>query len=78
MSHPVLLCGGGLTINLVDRAESKRRQGQPGVKITSRNFGRDRRMPIANRYHLSDPEHYSNSPVAFASTSAMINLLPAL
>ena len=38
------------TINLVDRAEYKRRQGPPGVKITPRNFGRDRRMPIANRY----------------------------
>lgn len=38
------------TINLVDRNEYKRRQGPPGVKITPRNFGRDRRMPIVNRY----------------------------
>ena len=37
-------------ISLVDRAEYKRRQGPPGVKITERNFGRDRRMPIVNRY----------------------------
>ncbi len=37
-------------IGLVDRNEYKRRQSPPGVKITPRNFGRDRRMPIANRY----------------------------
>src|SRR4051794_34168685 len=35
---------------LVDRAEYKRRQAPPGVKITPRAFGRDRRMPITNRY----------------------------
>ncbi len=37
-------------ISLVDRAEYKRRQAPPGVKITERNFGRDRRMPIINCY----------------------------
>lgn len=37
-------------ITLVDRSEYKRRQAPPGIKITPRNFGRDRRMPIANRY----------------------------
>ncbi len=37
-------------IALVDRSEYKRRQSPPGIKITPRNFGRDRRMPIANRY----------------------------
>ena len=37
-------------IDLVDRSEYKRRQAPPGIKITPRNFGRDRRMPIANRY----------------------------
>ena len=37
-------------INLVDSSEHKRRQTPPGVKITERNFGRDRRMPIVNRY----------------------------
>ncbi len=37
-------------ISLVDQAEYKRRQAAPGVKITERNFGRDRRMPIINRY----------------------------
>jgi len=35
---------------LVDRAEYKRRQAPPGIKITPRAFGRDRRMPITNRY----------------------------
>ena len=35
---------------LVDRAEYKRRQGPPGIKTTARAFGRDRRMPITNRY----------------------------
>ena len=39
-----------LVIGLVDRSEYKRRQAPPGIKITPRNFGRDRRMPIANRY----------------------------
>jgi NAD+ synthase (glutamine-hydrolysing) len=38
------------TIRLVDRAEYKRRQAPPGIKITTRAFGRDRRMPITNRY----------------------------
>ncbi len=37
-------------IQLVDASEYKRRQGAPGVKITPRAFGRDRRMPITNRY----------------------------
>ena len=37
-------------IDLVDRSEYKRRQAAPGIKITPRNFGRDRRMPIANRW----------------------------
>ena len=35
---------------LVDRNEYKRRQGPPGVKITTRAFGRDRRLPITNRW----------------------------
>ncbi len=37
-------------IRLVDLNEYKRRQAAPGVKITPRSFGRDRRMPITNRY----------------------------
>jgi NAD+ synthase (glutamine-hydrolysing) len=35
---------------LVDVAEYKRRQAPPGIKITERAFGRDRRMPITNAY----------------------------
>jgi NAD+ synthase (glutamine-hydrolysing) len=37
-------------IRLVDLAEYKRRQAPPGIKITTRAFGRDRRMPITNWY----------------------------
>lgn len=37
-------------IRLVDRAEYKRRQYPPGPKISARNFGRDRRLPITNRW----------------------------
>ncbi len=40
--------------NLLYIAEYKRRQAAPGIKITSRNFGRDRRYPITNRFR--DPE----------------------
>jgi NAD+ synthase len=42
------------TVLRVDRmlnlAEYKRRQAAPGVKVTLRNFGRDRRYPIVNRF----------------------------
>ena len=37
-------------VRMVDRNEYKRRQSPPGVKITPKAFGRDRRMPITNRY----------------------------
>ncbi|OHD55111.1 MAG: NAD+ synthase [Spirochaetes bacterium GWF1_51_8] len=37
-------------MKLIDRSEYKRRQAPPGIKITPRAFGRDRRMPITNRY----------------------------
>src|SRR5574340_549828 len=37
-------------ITLVDRSEYKRRQSPPGIKITHRAFGKDRRMPITNGY----------------------------
>jgi NAD+ synthase (glutamine-hydrolysing) len=37
-------------IAMVDRAEYKRRQAAPGVKITPKAFGRDRRLPITNRF----------------------------
>jgi len=37
-------------IRMVDRAEYKRRQAPPGIRITPRAFGRDRRLPITNRF----------------------------
>jgi NAD+ synthase (glutamine-hydrolysing) len=37
-------------IRLVDLAEYKRRQNPPGIKVTAKAFGRDRRLPITNRY----------------------------
>lgn len=40
---------------LVDRNEYKRRQSAPGVKITTKAFGKDRRLPITNRYRPSIP-----------------------
>jgi NAD+ synthase (glutamine-hydrolysing) len=40
-------------VAMIDRAEYKRRQAAPGIKITPRAFGRDRRMPITNRYRRS-------------------------
>jgi NAD+ synthase (glutamine-hydrolysing) len=36
---------------LVDRNEYKRRQAPPGIKITEKAFGKDRRMPLTNHYH---------------------------
>jgi NAD+ synthase (glutamine-hydrolysing) len=54
------LIAGGLpkaeverTVELVERAEYKRRQAPPGIKISKRAFGRDRRMPITNGYRDS-------------------------
>jgi NAD+ synthase (glutamine-hydrolysing) len=37
-------------VKLVDRSEYKRRQAPPGVKITPRAFGKDRRLPVTNRF----------------------------
>jgi NAD+ synthase (glutamine-hydrolysing) len=42
-------------VTLVDNAEYKRRQYPPGPKITPRNFGRDRRLPITNRWREPVP-----------------------
>lgn len=39
-------------INMVDYSEYKRRQGSPGIKITPRAFGKDRRYPITNNFKL--------------------------
>jgi NAD+ synthase (glutamine-hydrolysing) len=42
-------------LSMVDRAEYKRRQAPPGVRITPRAFGKDRRLPITNRYRDARP-----------------------
>ena len=41
-------------VRLVDGAEYKRRQLAPGVRITAKAFGKDRRVPITNRYRATD------------------------
>lgn len=40
----------GRVIELVDKSEYKRRQSPPGIKITPKAFGKDRRIPITNKY----------------------------
>jgi NAD+ synthase (glutamine-hydrolysing) len=50
------------TIALVDHAEYKRRQAPPGIKITPRAFGRDRRMPITNGYRPGRSFSRTTSP----------------
>ncbi len=42
-------------IGLIDSNEYKRRQSPPGIKITPKAFGRDRRLPITNRYRTQMP-----------------------
>ncbi len=37
-------------VKLIDKSEYKRRQAPPGVRITARGFGKDRRYPITNKY----------------------------
>ena len=37
-------------VTMVDRAEHKRRQAPPGIRISAKAFGRDRRLPITNRF----------------------------
>jgi NAD+ synthase (glutamine-hydrolysing) len=44
-------------IRLVDGAEHKRRQAPPGARISTRAFGRDRRLPITNRYGAPGRKH---------------------
>jgi NAD+ synthase len=67
------------TVTKVERllyiAEYKRRQSAPGVKVTGKNFGRDRRYPIVNRFRdggaaarAPDPRLQPVMPVRTAST----------
>jgi NAD+ synthase (glutamine-hydrolysing) len=51
-------------VGLVDRAEYKRRQAPPGVKITPKAFGRDRRLPITNVYRRSSPPMAAEGPAS--------------
>jgi len=37
-------------VDMVDRSEYKRRQLPPGIKLTNKAFGKDRRMPVTNFY----------------------------
>lgn len=37
-------------VRLIDRSEYKRRQSAPGIRVTRRGFGKDRRYPVTNRY----------------------------
>ena len=41
---------GARVVDLVDRSEYKRRQAPPGVRVTTKAFGKDRRLPITNGY----------------------------
>ncbi len=50
VSHNIPAHVANDVIRLIDRAEYKRRQAPPGIKITQRNFGKDRRMPITNGF----------------------------
>ena len=49
------------TLGMIDSSEYKRRQGAPGIKITPKAFGRDRRLPITNRYRGADKRRGSES-----------------
>jgi NAD+ synthase (glutamine-hydrolysing) len=51
-------------IDMIDRAEYKRRQAPPGVKITPKAFGRDRRLPITNRYTGGPGPRASEGPAS--------------
>ena len=60
---------------LLDLAEYKRRQAAPGVKVTLKNFGRDRRYPIVNRFRdtgapLPEPDRTLLKPGALSKTEA--------
>ncbi|MBU2738022.1 NAD+ synthase, partial [Acidithiobacillus sp. ATCC 19703] len=55
-------------LKLIDRAEYKRRQAAPGVRISTRAFGKDRRYPITNGYaswsghhNLNEEQHHEKN-----------------
>ena len=53
-------------VAMIDGAEYKRRQAAPGIKITPKAFGRDRRLPITNRYRARLSRGADGRPVDFA------------
>jgi NAD+ synthase (glutamine-hydrolysing) len=57
-------------IRMVDAAEYKRRQYPPGPKISARNFGRDRRLPITSRWREPAPGGRPDVPVAARTSPA--------
>jgi NAD+ synthase (glutamine-hydrolysing) len=68
---PEEIVAGGLdpdlvwrVVGMVDRAEYKRRQAPPGVKITPKAFGRDRRLPITNGYGRARPAMAAEGPTS--------------
>jgi NAD+ synthase len=67
------------TVTKIERmlylAEYKRRQAAPGVKVTLKNFGRDRRYPVVNRFHdpgtaLPESDETLSKRVAMAKAGA--------
>jgi len=57
-------------VGMVDRNEYKRRQAPPGVKITPKAFGKDRRLPITNRYQSAPQPAEAKAPAAADLPSA--------
>jgi NAD+ synthase len=51
-------------------AEYKRRQAAPGVKVTLKNFGRDRRYPITSRFRDTGAQLPAAAPSAAAQSPA--------
>jgi NAD+ synthase (glutamine-hydrolysing) len=56
-------------VRLVDRNEYKRRQAPPGIRITPKAFGRDRRMPITNHFTTVEINHSKSEWQSSRSTS---------
>ena len=65
-------------VGLIDRAEYKRRQMPPGVRISGKAFGKDRRMPITNHYRsggdvlAGPPTRRRRLPGAVAEAPAVV------
>jgi NAD+ synthase (glutamine-hydrolysing) len=62
----------GRVVDLVDRAEYKRRQMPPGVRISGKAFGKDRRMPITNHYRSGTATSRPRSGAPHGETPAVV------